>query len=63
MESVLPQHGSQPKQVSGTLRENVVMGRPWDAARFERALADSQLTEDVRKLVYGAATHVGGAVQ
>lgn len=44
---------------SGTLEENIVLGRPMDRARLEEVLAQSQLADLVGRLPQGLATLVG----
>jgi len=49
-----------PFIVNGTLAENVTFGSPWDAARFDAALAASALDRDVAEtLPAGAASEIG----
>jgi len=49
-----------PFIINGTLAENVTFGSPWDAARFDAALAASALDRDVAEtLPAGAASEIG----
>lgn len=45
--------------VNASLWENVVMGRPWDAARYKRVLHACCLDADVETLPAGDATEIG----
>jgi len=45
--------------VSGTVRENITMGRPFDEGRFAWAVRGASLTRDLTLLPYGADTVVG----
>lgn len=45
--------------VSGTVSENITMGRPFDEERFKWAVQGASLSRDLTLLPYGAATVVG----
>ncbi|OQR89293.1 ATP-binding Cassette (ABC) Superfamily, partial [Achlya hypogyna] len=49
----------QPFVQNATLRTNVTFGRPFDAARYERALAVSCLAPDLAVLPHGDRTEIG----
>eukprot|EP00755_Sulcionema_specki_P007834 Sspe_Gene.39295::Locus_18952_Transcript_1_2_Confidence_0.833_Length_4456::g.39295::m.39295 len=44
---------------SGTVLDNILMGRPWDEERLHWALEASCLDKDVKQLAHGLATEVG----
>eukprot|EP01065_Artemidia_motanka_P009171 TRINITY_DN14686_c0_g1_i1.p1 TRINITY_DN14686_c0_g1~~TRINITY_DN14686_c0_g1_i1.p1 ORF type:complete len:1358 (+),score=454.93 TRINITY_DN14686_c0_g1_i1:61-4134(+) len=45
--------------VSGTLKYNVVFGRPWDPARFDAAVRASAMDADLVQLAGGVETEIG----
>ena len=54
--AIVPQ---RPFTIAGTVRDNILLGRPYDAARFERALSDSALLEDLATLPNRELAEVG----
>ena len=48
-----------PFIISGTLRDNILFGRPYDAGRYERCLGAPCLDADLRALPGGDATELG----
>lgn len=49
----------QPWLINRSLRDNILLGRPFDAKHYERVLAACELQRDIRKLPQGDATLVG----
>jgi len=45
--------------VSGTLRHNIVMGRPFDRAQFDQVVRAACLTDDLKQLPGGEETEIG----
>lgn len=45
--------------MSGTVRENITFGAPWDAQRYERVLAACALEDDLKGLPAGDASELG----
>lgn len=52
----VPQH---PFVFSGTVQENVLFGRPYDAQRLEACLQQSDFSQDLSQLASGLDTEVG----
>ncbi|WIA43760.1 hypothetical protein OEZ86_010184 [Tetradesmus obliquus] len=48
-----------PFILGGTVRENILFGRPWDAARYAAAVAGAQLEQDFTQLPGGDETELG----
>jgi ABC-type multidrug transport system fused ATPase/permease subunit len=49
----------KPFLMNSTLRDNILFGLRWDAARYAEALERAALTEDLRSLPSADLTHVG----
>lgn len=49
---------NRPRLFQGTIRENVLMGQPFDAERRDRAARDSGLADMLAALPEGAETAV-----
>ena len=45
--------------MSGTVRENITFGAPWDAQRYERVLTACALEDDLKGLPAGDASELG----
>ena len=45
--------GNSMAVMSGTLEENVVMGRPWEEKRYAKVIAQSCMESDLRLLPCG----------
>jgi ABC-type transport system involved in cytochrome bd biosynthesis fused ATPase/permease subunit len=48
-----------PFILGGTVRENILFGRPWDAAKYAAAVAGAQLEHDFEQLPGGDETELG----
>ena len=51
--------GQQPWIFSGTVRENILFGEPFDPKRYEKALEACELTNDLQRFPDGDLTVVG----
>ncbi|KAL1500520.1 hypothetical protein AB1Y20_013176 [Prymnesium parvum] len=54
--AVVPQ---RPFTIGGTIVENILLGRPLDAARLHRVLSQCALLEDLQKMPHAEHTEVG----
>ena len=49
----------EPLILTGTVKENILMGRAWDPEQFEFAVLSADMTRDLKLLSHGADTIVG----
>ena len=61
MKSKVSYLSQKPWLISGTIKENVIMNLPYDKTRFDEAVEDSGLIDDIKNFKEGIEKNVGEA--